>query len=75
MRQAPRAVRFADAIKVAERYFGAARQKGSSHVVFKMPWLGDPRVNLQNDRGKAKACQVRQLLDAIDKLNREERDG
>lgn len=34
MRQAPTGVRFADAIKVAEHYFGAARQKGSSHMVF-----------------------------------------
>jgi hypothetical protein len=28
---------------------------------------GDPRVNIQNDRGKAKAYQVRQVLKAIDK--------
>jgi len=25
-------------------------------------------VNIQNDRGKAKAYQVRQVLDAIDRL-------
>jgi hypothetical protein len=29
---------------------------------------GDPRVNIQNDRGRAKAWQVRQVLDAIDRL-------
>ena len=29
---------------------------------------GDPRVNIQNDKGKAKAYQVRQVLMAIDKL-------
>jgi len=28
---------------------------------------GDPRVNIQNDRGKAKTYQVRQVLAAIDK--------
>jgi hypothetical protein len=34
-----------------------------------MPWSGDPRVNLQmGEGGKAKACQVRQALQAIDKL-------
>jgi len=33
-----------------------------------MPWFGDPRVNIQNDRGKAKAYQVKQVLAAIDKL-------
>jgi hypothetical protein len=32
-----------------------------------MPWAGDPRVNIQDDRGKAKAYQVRQVLKAIDK--------
>jgi fructose-specific component phosphotransferase system IIB-like protein len=36
-------------------------------VVFKTPWRGDPRVNIQNDKGKAKAYQVRQVLKAIDK--------
>ena len=44
-------------------------------MVFKMPWVGDPRVNLQNDHGKAKAYQVRQLLEAIDRLSREGREG
>jgi hypothetical protein len=32
-----------------------------------MPWPGDPRVNIQNDKGTAKAYQVRQVLKAIDK--------
>jgi hypothetical protein len=31
------------------------------------PWPGDPRVNIHNDKGKAKAYQVRQVLKAIDK--------
>lgn len=35
-----------------------------------MPWPGDPRVNMQDAKGKAKPYQVRQLLDAIDKLER-----
>jgi hypothetical protein len=34
----------------------------------KTPWPGDPRINIQNDKGKAKAYQVRQVLLAIDKL-------
>jgi hypothetical protein len=37
-------------------------------LVFKTPWAGDPRVNIQEDKGKAKAYQVRQVLSAIDKL-------
>jgi len=35
--------------------------------------LGDPRVNIQNARGKARPYQVRQVLLAIDKL--ESSDG
>ncbi|MGH7076843.1 MAG: hypothetical protein ACREFU_01955 [Acetobacteraceae bacterium] len=67
MRASPRAVRFVDALRVAEHYLGKPRTVGSHHV-FKMPWPGDPRINLQNDGGKAKAYQVRQLLAALEKL-------
>jgi len=61
-------VRFADLFKICEHYFGAPRNKGTSHFIFKMPWPGDPRVNIQNDGGKAKRYQVRQVLAAIDKI-------
>ncbi|MEV6514772.1 hypothetical protein AB0M37_03190 [Micromonospora chalcea] len=40
---------------------------GRHFAVFRMPWAGDPRVNIQDDKGKAKAYQVRQVLKAIDK--------
>lgn len=49
-------------------YFGKARQKGSSHRIYKTPWQGDPRVNIQNNRGQAKAYQVKQVLKAIERL-------
>jgi hypothetical protein len=69
MRSNPQSVSFADALKVAEHYFGAPRISGSHHV-FKMPWPGDPRINLQKVKGGgAKAYQVRQLLAAIDLLS------
>ena len=68
MRKAPTNVRFADLQKVFEAYFGKPRQSGSSHAVYKTPWQGDPRVNIQNDKGKAKAYQVRQVLLAIERL-------
>lgn len=68
MRQNPNNVRFLELCRVCDFYFGASRQGGSSHRVYKMPWQGDPRVNIQNDRGKAKAYQVRQALRAIDKV-------
>lgn len=67
MRANPQGVAFNDLKTVCEHYFGSPRQSGSSHVVFKTPWPGDPRVNIQNDKGKAKAYQVRQVLKAIDK--------
>jgi hypothetical protein len=60
-------VSYTELHKVCEHYFGAPRQSGTSHAVFKTPWPGDPRVNIQNDKGKAKAYQVRQVLKAIDK--------
>jgi hypothetical protein len=68
MRRTPGNVRFADLFKVCVAYFGEPRQRGSSHAVFKTPWAGDPRVNIQDSKGKAKAYQVRQVLMAIDRL-------
>ncbi|WP_231931734.1 toxin HicA [Micromonospora echinospora] len=67
MRSNPQNIAYNDLRRVCEHYFGKPRQDGTSHAVFKMPWAGDPRVNIQNDKGKAKAYQVRQVLKAIDK--------
>jgi len=71
MRQTPAGVRFSDLCRVCERAFGAPRQQSSSHRVYKTPWRGDPRVNIQNTKGMAKAYQVRQVLKAIDRLSNE----
>jgi hypothetical protein len=68
MSASPANVRFTDASKVADHYFGKPRQQGSSHRIWKMPWPGDPRVNMQDDGGKAKAYQVEQLLKAIERF-------
>lgn len=73
MRQNPKGVPFSDLCKVCETYFGKPRQSGSSHRVYKTPWQGDPRVNIQNASGKAKPYQVRQVLAAIERL--EKKDG
>ena len=64
----PNGVRFTQLRKVCEYFFGEPRQNRSSHCIFKTPWPEDPRVNIQNDKGKAKAYQVRQVLQAIEKL-------
>ena len=68
MYQSPKGIRFKDLCTVCDYYFGEARQRGSSHRVYKTPWPGDPRVNIQNNRGKAKAYQVKQVLMAIERL-------
>ena len=68
MKENPKGVRFIDLCKVCDKYFGKARQSGSSHCVYRTPWKGDPRVNIQNSKGKAKAYQVKQVLKALDKL-------
>ena len=67
MRENPGSVRFVDLCKVCEHFFGQARQTSGSHRVYKTPWIGDPRVNIQNSRGNAKAYQVK----AIERLETE----
>jgi hypothetical protein len=68
IRNNPASASFSDALRVAEHYFGKPRISGSHHI-FKMPWRGNPRINLQEDKsGGAKTYQVRQLLAAIDLL-------
>ena len=71
MKRNPKGIRFQDLCNVCDHYFGEARQTGSSHRVYKTPWQGDPRVNIQNDKGKAKAYQVKQVLKAIERLEAE----
>ena len=66
----PGGVAFNDLRKVCVYYFsefGTPRQRGD-HIIYKIPWSGDPRINIQNDKGKAKAYQVKQVLKAIEKL-------
>jgi len=68
MQRNPGDVSYSDLCKICKHYFGEPRQESSSHCTYKTPWQGDPRINIQNDKGKAKAYQVRQVLQAIDKL-------
>ncbi len=75
MRRSPHNVRFDDLAKICADHFGEPRQDGTSHKVYKTPWPGDPRVNIQRGKdGKAKAYQVRQVLDAIARLESEKND-
>ena len=69
MRANPATLRFAEVKKVCRHYFGQPRQEGTSHCVYKTPWPGDPRVKIQEGKGgKAKDYQVRQVIQAIDKM-------
>ena len=68
MRESPGSVRFTDLGKVCEHYFGKPRQQGTSHRIYRTPWAGDPRINIQDSRGMARAYQVKQVLAAIDRL-------
>jgi len=72
MRNAPQNTSYNDLRTVCVHFFGEPRQSGTSHAVFKTPWAGDPRVNIQKSKGgEAKPYQVRQVLKAIDKLKEE----
>ena len=64
-------IRFDYLARVCQENFGNARFKGSHHI-FKTPWPGDPRINLQQDKkdkGKAKPYQVKQVIAALRKLH------
>ncbi|MBN1363998.1 MAG: hypothetical protein JW976_04245 [Syntrophaceae bacterium] len=68
MKQNSKGIRFSDLRKVCDHFFGEPRKSASSHRVYKTPWQGDPRINIQNYKGKAKAYQVKQVLLALEKL-------
>jgi hypothetical protein len=70
-RSNPKNVKFSDICKVCDYFFGEPRQNSTSHRVYKTPWQGDPRVNIQNKNGKAKPYQVKQVLNAVDKMVKE----
>ena len=72
MEESPGNVRFEDLCKVCDYCFGKCRQKGTSHRVYKTPWQGNPRVNIQKRKdGKAWKYQVKQVLKAVEKLKTE----
>jgi hypothetical protein len=67
-RKSPENVSYSDMLKLCAHYFGEPRSGSGSHnAIFKMPWAGDPRINLQNKNGKAKPYQVKQAIAAIDR--------
>jgi hypothetical protein len=66
----PKNVKFDELLKICIKYFGAPRIS-SSHYIFKTPWKGDPRINIQKDGKMAKPYQVKLVLKALEKLENE----
>ena len=63
----PKNVQFNDILQICIKYFGKPRIKGSHHI-FKTPWKGDPRINIQKDGKMAKPYQVKIVVKALNKL-------
>jgi len=60
-------IRFRQLLRLCAQFFGEPRIRGSHHI-YKMPWAGDPRINLQEDGNQAKPYQVQQVVRALKKL-------
>jgi len=71
MWQSSKNVKFIDLLNVCKKYFGEPRIRGSHHI-FKTPWQGDPRINIQKDGNTAKPYQVKAVIEAIRKMERGE---
>ncbi len=67
-RSNPKNIRFSELTKVCTALIGPLRATAGSHLVFQIPWEGDPRINIQNRGGFAKPYQVKQVLAAIEKM-------
>ncbi len=67
-KHSPHQLRYVDLQRICQYYFGKPRQNSGSHCIYRTPWAGDPRINIQNHKGMAKAYQVKQVLQAIYKL-------
>ena len=63
----PKNVKFSDLLKICTKHFGEPRIRGSHHI-FKTPWKGDPRINIQKDGKNAKPYQVKLVLKTLEKL-------
>jgi hypothetical protein len=63
----PNSVRFDDLLSICRKNFGEPRIRGS-HFIFKTPWRGEPRINIQKDGSQAKPYQVKAVIQAIAKL-------
>ena len=70
LKQATGPVAFGEVRAVCDALFGAPRTRGS-HMIYRMPWPGDPRINIQNRNGYVALYQVKQVVKAIARLEEE----
>jgi len=62
-------VKFHELYKICTIFFGDSHIHGSHHV-FKTPWQGTPWLNIQKHGKMAKAYQVKDLREALEKLSK-----
>jgi hypothetical protein len=67
LESSPKNVKFKRLLTIVENFFELASINGSHHR-YKTPWQGNPRINLQKDGAKAKLYQVKQVTQALKKL-------
>jgi hypothetical protein len=60
-------IRFSRLLKICEDVFGGSRISGGHHI-FKTPWPGDRRINLQKAGNMAKPYQVKQVIESLKKF-------
>ena len=71
LRKNPKGSRFSRLTQICDDFFGSPRRRGTSHLVYQTPWLGNPRVNIQEGpNGLAKDYQTRQVRKALEKLEK-----
>ena len=69
LREKSKGTRFSRLAHICDQVFGSPRRNGTSHRVYRSPWPGDPRVNIQEGRnGLAKPYQVRQVVKALERI-------
>ena len=65
--------RFGEMVAVVEAYGFRLTQINGSHHIFKHPGMSE-LLNLQNYRGKAKAYQIRQFINLLEKYGLDKED-
>ncbi|QUY47136.1 toxin HicA [Serratia plymuthica] len=72
LQQRQSSIRFTELVKICTQWFGEPHLNSGSHQVYRMPWPGDPRVNIQRgNSGMAKVYQVKQVIAALARMEEE----